>query len=186
MVDLVLRPSEPVKVTGAGEDRNVMDGQTVTLTGDNITISKLPREEIAATATPPASDDVFSPTNRPNGVMTAAIAPKMPKPMGELRHEVDERGHVVERPIAPRGVAEQAGGPDAKVASEAATPGPKPENAEARIDQVATGTHDVDAQGRPLARSEAAVSTGAEGRKQAAERDAKRNAPSKGGRKAKR
>jgi hypothetical protein len=74
---------------------------------------------------PEPTDDVFSPGNRPNGPMSAAIAPKLPKASGELvQVPVPGAEHLsMERAAAEPGQATQGGGPESK--DTVTTPGPK-------------------------------------------------------------
>lgn len=147
-MDLVFRPAEAVQVTGVVDSdgpRRVMGGETVTLTTeDSVTITKVPPEELAKEVARPVSDDVHDPANRPNGPMSAAIAPKMPKPAGELE-QVVEGDRVVERPVAERGRAEQGGGP---ASTDGRTPGPQPAAVDSVIDNRASATGTTDEQGR--------------------------------------
>jgi hypothetical protein len=143
-MEVVLRPSEAINVTGVVDHdgpRRVIGGETARLTvNDSFSVARIPPEELAKITQQSATitDDVHDPGNRPNGPMSAEIAPKMPKPAGELE-QVVEGDRVVERPVAERGRAEQGGGARS---ADGTTPGPKPPAEERRIDQTATATDD--------------------------------------------
>lgn len=175
-MQITLRPASPVNVTGVIDQegpRRVMDGETAVLeVEDDFSVTKLTDEELGKLPNAaPVTDDAFAETNRPNGPMTAAIAPKMPKPMGELEHRV-EGGRIVERPVAERGRAEQAGGAES---SDGRTPGPQPATEERGINQTASATGDVDDKGRPVARSTEATQTSAKDRASASKTAAKKS-----------
>jgi hypothetical protein len=104
-------------------DRVVESGETVRFeTGGGLTVDEA-RPEDRPTVEP--SMDVFSPANRPNGNVTAAIAPKLPKSSGELvQVPIGDTGRVAERAAADLGVATQGGGPDSP--DTLTTPGPQP------------------------------------------------------------
>ena len=129
-------------------DRTLAPGQATTLTlagTDSLTVQE--REpEVRQTAE--ETRDVFSPGNRPNGLVTAEIAPKLPKSGGETRQEPIAPGHVAELPVAELGVATRGGGPEAEGVFQ--TPGPKPELSTATAAADRTGTGDVDEGGKPL------------------------------------
>lgn len=139
----------PVKVG----DRVVAVSETITLeVTEGLTISKAePETNLAGAAAGPL--DVFDPANRPNGNMSAQIAPKLPKSGGETS-QVDEGGRVVERQVAELGVATQGGGPESKDGS---TPGPQPEPVLPQNPGSGAATGDIDASGKPLAASESAA-----------------------------
>lgn len=165
-MDISVRADQPVKVTGKGtEDKVLMPGQAFTFTGvESLSVAAAPAEEVAPR---PASTDVFDPSNRPNGAMTAAIAPKMPKSGGETRQEPIGGGQVVERAVAEVGRATQAGGPRSE---DLKTPGPQPENAStAGTPQLGAATGDTDREGRPAARTTEQVS-GKKGARKASRR----------------
>lgn len=63
----------------------------------------------------------------PNGIVSAAIGPKIPKPGGETAVVSDEAGGMREVTAPGDPAAHRAaGGPEGASASEAGTPGPKP------------------------------------------------------------
>lgn len=115
---------QPIRVG----DQTIDLGQTVRVEGKDLAIEEAKPEDVTPVE---PSQDVFSPANRPNGVMTAAIAPKLPKSSGELAQFPLEEDptRTVERGVAEIGVATQGGGPDSPDTLQ--TPGPKPENAQA-------------------------------------------------------
>lgn len=117
----------PIAVEGVRDQdgpKILAGGQTDVVEGDNISVREAKPEELKV---PAPTDDVWDPSNRPNGPMTAGIAPKMPKSGGETAQVVDEGlKAVVERPVAELGRATQAGGPDAEEGLK--TPGPQPDN----------------------------------------------------------
>lgn len=118
----------PIAVEGGKDDdgpKILAGGQSAIVEGEDISIRAADPDELAQ---PEVTDDVWSESNRPNGPMTAGIAPKMPKSGGETAQVVDEGlKAVVERPVAELGRATQQGGPDAEEGLK--TPGPQPKNA---------------------------------------------------------
>lgn len=129
-------------------DRTVAISQTVTMDVEGgLTISPADVPEPTGPVPGAAPMDVFDPGNRPNGLMTAAIAPKLPKSGGETA-QVEEDGRVVERQVAELGRATQAGGPDSK---DGLTPGPQPEPVTGPRPGPGAATGDVDREGRPVA-----------------------------------
>lgn len=147
MMEVTIRASDAVKVTGDGfDDRTLQGGETFRFEGNSFNIAPAPAEEVIP---PEQGADVFSPTNRPNGMMTAGVAPKMPKSSGELA-QVQEGERTVERAVADVGVATQGGGPETK---DGTTPGPQPDNPEGRLGQTGAATGDVDARGVPQPRT---------------------------------
>lgn len=154
MVDTVVRSDQPVRVSGEGfEPRTLQAGEAFTFSSPtpNLTVEPADPADIAP---PPITDDVFAPSNRPNGAVTAGVAPKMPKSSGELS-QVIENGRIVERAAADIGVATQGGGPES---TDGTTPGPQPQPLEVTATSgVGAATGDIDARGRPVARTEEAV-----------------------------
>lgn len=116
-----------VKV-GKDEPSNVGPSQTRAFTvpkGGSLTISEgevrdpVVRDELGN----PVTDISEGNHGNPNGMMTATIAPKMPKSGGETKI-VEEDGEFVERMVtADLGKQRQGGGIDAKAGH---TPGPRP------------------------------------------------------------
>lgn len=129
-MDVVVRPDQPAKVTGKGtDDKILMSGESYTFRGvEGLSVEAADPKDIAP---PEVTDDVFSQSNRPNGTMTAEIAPKMPKPGGDtVLKEGDSPGQLIEvTPEADPARARQAGGPEAEKGLK--TPGPQPDNATA-------------------------------------------------------
>lgn len=77
---------------------------------------------------PEPTDDVRAPTNRPNGFVTAAIAPKMPKSGGETKQIPIEGGRTAERQVEELGKATQGGGPESE--DTVTTPGDQPDSSQ--------------------------------------------------------
>jgi hypothetical protein len=114
--------SQPVKLISGDDEVFVGASETKSVEireGEELRV--VPTE---APEPPQASTDAFDPTNRPNGIQQAVIAPKLPKASGELK-DVEEEGKLVQRAVTPDdAVATQGGGPEAEVVGE--TPGPDP------------------------------------------------------------
>lgn len=127
-MDVVVRPDQPAKVSGKGtDDKILMSGESYTFRGvEGLTVGPADPKDLEQ---PEVTDDVFAPSNRPNGSMTAEIAPKMPKPGGEtVLEQGDSPGQLIEvTPEADPARARQAGGPEAEKGLK--TPGPQPDNA---------------------------------------------------------
>lgn len=120
-VEMRVIEGDPIKVG----DTTVALGETkvVEFEGKSANISKTEVKDEAK----PVTDDVWDPSNRPNGLMTAGIAPKIPKVSGELEQvQVGEGNTIAERQTAPRGEDTQGGGPKAEKGFK--TPGPQPDN----------------------------------------------------------
>jgi len=152
----VVRSDQPVKVTGEGiQDRVLQAGEAYTFETTKLSVAEAPLDEIAP---PPVTADVFAPTNRPNGAMSAVIAPKMPKSSGELEQRVVGPGVVIERAVSEIGQATQGGGPDSDPAQGFRTPGPQPEPIEtAGNAQLGAATGDVAKNMSPAPRTREAV-----------------------------
>jgi hypothetical protein len=137
-------------VEGSDGPKILAGGQSEIVEGEDLSIREATTEEVTQ---PTPTDDVWDPSNRPNGPMTAGIAPKMPKSGGETMQVVDEGlKAVVERPVAELGRATQQGGPDAEPGLK--TPGPQPEN-------TVTGTApEIGAQASPAIGSKDAERSG--------------------------
>jgi hypothetical protein len=127
-MDIVVRPDQPAKVSGKGtEDKILVSGEAYTFRGvESLSVEAADPKDLAPAE---ITDDVFAPGNRPNGTMTAEIAPKMPKPGGDTVLEPgDSPGQLIEvTPEADPARARQAGGPEAEAGLK--TPGPQPDNA---------------------------------------------------------
>lgn len=149
-------------------DRTLGPGQAATFSLDKpLEIGEEPLGE-----SPEVQDvgDVFSAANRPNGIVSAEIAPKLPKSSGELVQfpvEGGDGGAVVERAAADIGVATQGGGPDAGKddAGLFRAPGPRPDVAGATAAPPSDATGDVDEAGKPLPRTPATLEKTAQGQK---------------------
>lgn len=164
----VVRSDQPVTVQAGEITRTLQAGEAYTFEGTDVQVRSANLDEIAP---PPVTDDVFAPTNRPNGAMTAIIAPKLPKSSGELRQIPVAGGSVIERAVAEPGVAEQGGGPESDIDAGFKTPGPQPEPAETGASaQLGAATGDTGTKGQPVQRS----AEGVQGPKQEPKQEAKK------------
>lgn len=154
-------------------DRTLGPGQAATVSLDGpLEIGEEPFAD-----SPEVADigDVFSPANRPNGIVSAEIAPKLPKSSGELVQfpvEGGDGGAVVERAPAEIGAATQGGGVDAGKdgAGLFRAPGPRPEASGTTAAPPSDATGDVDEVGKPLPRTPGTVEKTAQGQKGPAKR----------------
>lgn len=150
-------------------DRTLGPGQAATFSLDGpLEIGEEPLGE-----SPEVQDvgDVFSAANRPNGIVSAEIAPKLPKSSGELVQfpaEGGDGGAVVERAAGDIGVATQGGGPEAGKdgAGLFRAPGPRPELAGGAVaPPPSDATGDVDEVGKPLPRTPGTLEKTSQGQK---------------------
>jgi hypothetical protein len=107
-------------------------------------------------------EDVWSPGNRPNGLVTAQIAPKIPKAGGETSQEPLDPGSTRatrEVPVAELGRATQGGGPDSP--DTLTTPGPQPDTTDqgltAKEDKTGSAASPVPEKGKTVADAKTAA-----------------------------
>lgn len=123
--------SQNLKISGAGDDVVLTSAQMRSFeVPDDGTITISAAEPVDPTIRDgegkPATDISEGNHNNPNGIMTAGIAPKMPKPGGETEVVPTPEGAIERTLDVDPAKARSAGGPETDIPKESATPGPKP------------------------------------------------------------